>query len=168
MTATCNVLYGVNVFDTEDVLVSGGTYQGYNDAGVYIGGIRRTASVVEVTGTDTTQNNRGIIVEDSAENVDILVANNTTNGNDVGFNPTGIFLHNADGIVLSGNVANGNSGPGIWLDSASDNNRLVDNQAGGNGGLQGGAPADLQNDGVGNCGSGNVFGTMQGNPFGAC
>lgn len=168
LRATCDVLYGVNVFDTDDVLVSGGTYEGYNDAGVYVGGIRRTASVVEVTETTSTGNNRGIIIEDSAENVDILVANNTTNGNDVGFNPTGIFVHNADGVEISGNVANGNTGPGIWLDSASDGNVLLDNQASGNGGPQDSEPADLQNDGFGNCGNGNAFGTEQGNPLGAC
>jgi parallel beta-helix repeat protein len=168
LKATCDVLYGVNVFNTGDVLVKGGTYEGYTDAGVYVGGIRRDGSVVEVTGTDSTRNNRGIIIEDSAENVDILVANNTTNGNDNGFNPTGIFLHNAQGVVLSGNVANANAAPGIWLDGTSANNVLLDNQASGNGGPQGLEPADLQNDGVGNCGSGNAFGTTQGNLLGAC
>jgi parallel beta-helix repeat protein len=168
MEASCDVLYGVNVFDTEDILVTGGTYEGYNDAGVYIGGIRRDGTVVEVTETDTTRNNRGIIIEDSAENVDILVANNDTSGNDNGFNPTGIFLHNAQGIVVADNVANGNTGPGIWLDSTSDNNRILNNQASGNGGPQDAAPADLQNDGTGNCGAGNSFGTTAGNPLGVC
>jgi parallel beta-helix repeat protein len=168
LEATCDVLYGVNVFDTDDVLVSGGRYEGYNDAGVYVGGIRRTASVVEVSETTSTGNNRGIIIEDSAENVDIRVADNTTNGNDIGFSPTGIFIHNADGVELSGNVANGNTGPGLWLDSTSDGNVLRDNQASGNGGPQDSEPADLQNDGVGNCGSGNAFGAEQGNPLGAC
>jgi parallel beta-helix repeat protein len=100
--------------------------------------------------------------------VSILVANNTTSGNDAGFEPAGIFLHNAQGVVLSGNVANANLGPGIWLDSASSDNRLLGNQASGNGGLDGGAPADLQNDGAGNCGADNAFGTSQGNPLGAC
>jgi parallel beta-helix repeat protein len=168
MESSCGVLYGVNVFDTESISVKGGTYRGYNDAGVYIGGIRRDGTVVQVTETDTTQSNRGIIIEDSAENVDILVANNVTNANDNGFNPTGIFLHNAQGVVIADNVANGNTGPGIWLDSTSDNNRLLDNVATGNGGPQDAAPADLQNDGVGNCGSGNTFGTTAGNPLGAC
>jgi parallel beta-helix repeat protein len=168
LKATCDVLYGLNVFDTEGVSVSGGTYSGYNDAGVYVGGIRRDGTVIEVAETDATRNKRGIIIEDSAQDVEILVSDNTTSGNDAGFEPAGIFLHNAQGVVLSGNVANANTGPGIWLDSASHDNRLLQNQASGNGGLEGGAPADLQNEGVGNCGSANAFGTFQGNPLGAC
>ena len=168
LKATCSVLYGVNVFDTADVLVTGGTYEGYGDAGVYVGGIRRDGSAVAVTETHTTRNNRGIIIEDSAEDVAFLVANNTASGNDNGFNPTGIFLHNAQGVVLSGNVANANAAPGIWLDATSNDNVLLDNQASGNGGLQGEEPADLQNEGAGNCGSGNAFGISQGNPLGAC
>jgi parallel beta-helix repeat protein len=169
VVASCEVLYGVNVFDSGDVLVTGGTYKGYDDAGIYVGSINRSDSVVEVIENRSTRSNRGVIIEDSAENAGILVANNETDRNDNGFSPTGIFLHNADGVVISGNRAQGNSYAGIHLDASSDDNRVVENVATGNGvGSAGEMPADFVNEGVGNCGNGNAFGSVAGNPLGAC
>lgn len=168
VASSCDVLYGVNVFDSGDVLITGGRYTGYDDAGIYVGGINRSGSAIEVTENRSTRNNRGIIIEDSAENAGILVADNTTNANDNGHTPAGIFLHNADGVVLAGNAAIDNSAAGIWLDATSDENRLVDNVASNNGVAGGEVAADLQNDGAGNCGSGNSFGTVAGNELGAC
>ncbi len=165
----CGVKYGVNVFDTGDVLVDESDFKGYDDAGVYVGGIRNPEHVVEVTDNTAKENNRGILIEDSAGNGGILVANNETNANTNGFTPTGIFLHNADGVVISGNVTDSNPYAGIHLDVTSDDNRVLDNRASGNGtSAQGGTGADLFNEGIGNCGSGNTFGTVAGNPLGAC
>jgi parallel beta-helix repeat protein len=165
----CGVKYGVNVFDTDDVLVTGGTYKGYDDAGVYVGGIDDPGTVVEVTENSASENNRGILIEDSAGHAGILVANNTTNANTNGFTPSGIFLHNADGVVIADNVANGNPYAGIHLDVTSDDNRVLDNTASGNGtGAQGGDGVDFLNEGTGNCGNGNAFGTVGGNPLGVC
>lgn len=168
VTASCDVLYGVNVFDSGDVLITGGTYKGYDDAGIYVGSINRATSTIQVTENLSTRNNRGIIIEDSAENGGILVADNTTNVNDNGHTPSGIFLHNADRVVLTGNSAIDNISAGIWIDTTSDDNRLIDNVASNNGVTGGEVAADLQNDGVRNCGSGNAFGTQAGNPLGAC
>jgi parallel beta-helix repeat protein len=168
VVASCDVLYGINVFDSGDVRITGGRYSGYDDAGIYVGSINRAASTIEVTENFSTRNNRGIIIEDSADNGGILVADNTTNANDNGHTPSGIFLHNADSVVLAGNAAVDNSSAGIWLDTTSDDNRLIDNVASNNGVLGGEVAADLQNDGVGNCGGGNAFGTQAGNPLGAC
>ena len=165
----CGVKYGVNVFDTGDVLVTRGQYKGYDDAGVYVGGIGNPETTVQVTENLATENNRGILIEDSSGNAGILVANNTTKANTNGFTPSGIFLHNADGVVIADNASDNNPYAGVHLDVTSDDNRLIDNSASGNGvGAQGGTGADLLNEGVGNCGSGNVFGTQAGNPLGAC
>jgi parallel beta-helix repeat protein len=165
----CGVKYGVNVFDTGDVLVDESKFEGYDDAGVYVGAIRNPEHVVQVTDNVATENNRGILIEDSAGNGGIQVASNTTNSNTNGFTPTGIFLHNADGVVINDNTATGNPYAGIHLDVTSDDNRLLDNTATGNAaGAQGGTGADLLNEGAGNCGAGNVFGTTAGNPLGAC
>jgi parallel beta-helix repeat protein len=165
----CGVNYGVNVFDTGDVLVTDGRYQGYDDAGVYVGGIDNPQTTVDVTGNVATENNRGILIEDSRGNAGIRVADNTTNSNGNGFTPSGIFLHNADEVVISGNRTDTNPYAGIHLDLTSDANRILENQASGNGtSAQGGAGADLVNEGSGNCGSGNAFGTQAGNPLGAC
>lgn len=166
----CGVKYGVNVFDTGDVLVDESRFEGYDDAGVYVGAIRDPSHIVQVTDNITTENNRGILIEDSSGNGGIQIASNTTNSSSADFfNPTGIFLRNADGVLINDNVANDNPFAGIWLDQTSDGNRLLNNVAQGNAtGAQSGVGADLQNDGQGNCGSGNTFGSTAGNPLGIC
>lgn len=169
MQDKCGVKYGVNVFDTADTLVEDGVFKGYDDAGVYIGGIRDPGTVVEVIGNKAKENNRGILIEDSGQNGGILVANNVTDANGNGFTPSGIFLHNSDGVVISSNDANNNPYAGIHLDVTSDDNRVLGNAATGNGvGAQGGTGADLLNEGQNNCGSDNTFGTTAGNPLGFC
>ena len=169
MQDECGVKYGVNVFDTGDVLVDESRFKGYDDAGVYVGGIRNPAHIVQVTDNVATENNRGILIEDSAGNGGIQVASNTTDSNTNGFTPTGIFLRNTDGVVINDNSATGNPYAGIHLDVTSDDNRVLNNTATGNAtGAQGGAAADLLNEGAGNCGSGNTFGSTAGNPLGIC
>ncbi|MGI8461672.1 MAG: right-handed parallel beta-helix repeat-containing protein [Solirubrobacterales bacterium] len=165
----CGVQYGVNVFDTGDVLIDENEMKGYDDAGVYVGGIRDPNTVVEVTDNVAEQNNRGILIEDSFGNAGILVSNNTASGQDNGFTPVGVFLFNSDGVVVAGNTTDSNAFAGVWADQNSDDNRIIDNTASGNGTTaQGGPGADLVNDGQRNCGSGNSFGTTMGNPLGAC
>jgi parallel beta-helix repeat protein len=68
---------------------------------------------------------------------------------------TGIALADADGIVVRGNVTRGNGDYGIHLSDhiggGSDDNRLFDNVASGNG------VSEFGDDGSGNCGGGNSF-----------
>ena len=166
---TCGVLYGVNVFDTGDVLVADSRFEGYDDAGVYVGGIRSPEDAIEVTGNTATEGNTGVLIEDSESHGGIVVSGNATNANEAGFTPRGIFIRNSDDVVISDNVADGNSFAGLWLDATSDDNRVLNNQGSGNGlNAQAEPGADLINDGAGNCGSGNAFGTSQGNPLAAC
>ncbi len=152
------------------MLVTEGRYKGYDDAGIYVGGINNPQTVVSghrerpprrttaASSSRTRRATRGSWSRTTRRTP-------TTNG----FTPSGIFLHNADGVVISGNSSDQNPYAGIHLDVTSDDNRVLDNTASGNGvGAQGGEGADLQNEGAGNCGHGNVFGTVGGNPLGAC
>ena len=165
----CGAQYGVNLFDSGDLVITGNEFKGYDDAGVYIGAIQDPNHSVEVTDNVAKKNNHGILIEDSFGNAGITVADNVANGNDIGFTPSGIFLHNSDGVLVENNVTNANSWGGIVPDMNSDFNRLIGNQASGNGTTaQGGPGADLINDGQGNCGTDNSFGTQIGNPLVAC
>jgi parallel beta-helix repeat protein len=146
--------YGINVYDTGRVVLAGNRAADFSDAGLYVGTIND--GPVLVIGNLTLDNNRGILVEESYGTV--RVRDNVSRSNDLsGESPTtaGIALSDADEIVLRNNVANNNGDYGIHLGdhggSSSDDNRLYDNSAAGNG------TADFQDDGTGNCGSGNSF-----------
>ena len=148
---TCDAEYGINVFDSEAVDVSGNRGQGFSDSAIYVGGITHTnRGPVRVNGNSVHGNNRGIIVEDSAGGSVRLVENtahdNKTAGEGV---PSGIFLHNSDGIFLRGNRTYRNGVYGIHLDPNSDRNRLFENIAVANPG------AGFFDEGNGNCGARN-------------
>jgi parallel beta-helix repeat protein len=79
---------------------------------------------------------------------------------------SGIFLHNSDKVRMRDNTIRNNGAFGINIDPNSDNNRLFDN-------VVHSQWTDLENDGSGNCGSGNTFGSVGdpnvgGNPLGSC
>jgi parallel beta-helix repeat protein len=146
--------YGINVYGTGRVLLAGNRARDFSDAGLYIGSIDQ--GPVTVINNVTVSNNRGILVEESSGTV--TVRDNLSRSNDLpGESPTtaGIALADADEIVVTDNVANGNGDYGIHLadhgGSGSDDNSLFRNVATGNG------TANFQDDGTGNCGAGNSF-----------
>jgi parallel beta-helix repeat protein len=147
--------YGINVYGGGRIVLAGNRATGFFDAGIYVGSISDGPILVE--NNRTPGNNRGILIEESAPGT-VVVRGNTSNGNSLAgesATPTGIALADADGIVVRANVTRGNGDYGIHLSehlgSGSDDNRLFDNVASGNG------VSDFQNDGNGNCGSGNSF-----------
>jgi parallel beta-helix repeat protein len=154
--------YGINVFDSGDMRVTGSVLTGYLDAGVYVGGIRDPGTSIEVIGNSAKRGNHGVLIEDSLPEPVINVTDNTVTGNTVGPTSSGVYIRNSDGVVIERNASTGNGFAGIWLDQNSDFNELRGNTASGSG------TADLQNDGGGNCGSQNSFGTEAGAPLGFC
>lgn len=158
--------YGINVFNSGQVEVSNNLVTGgFSDAGIYIGGIVDTGSgQLRVVSNSSYGNHQGVIVEDSGFDGIVVLAhnslhNNTANG--VEGSRSGIFLHNSDKVRMRNNTVRNNGDFGINLDPNSDNNRLFDNTVTSN-------PTDLENDGSANCGSGNTFGSVSGNPLGSC
>jgi parallel beta-helix repeat protein len=143
--------YGVNLFQTGPLQVVGNTATGFDDAGVYVGGIIDTGDgALQVEGNEVYNSNRGIIVEDSFD-VSIVVRFNILHDNAT----SGIHLTNSDGIFVRYNTAKHNGTYGIDLDSNSDDNSVVHNTARGN-------TFDLANAGQGNCFKKNTYDTSQG------
>jgi nitrous oxidase accessory protein len=157
--------YGINIFDSGNIVLRGNRmFGGFTDAGIYVGGIVDTsAGPLLVVGNNSYGNNRGIILEDSF-GVDMRVRDNRTHDNTIGGEgvATGIYVHNSDDLVLTGNRAIDNGDFGIHVDPNSDDNVLRDNVARGSG------TVDLKNDGNGTCGSGNSFETTAGTPLVPC
>lgn len=154
--------YGINVFDTGDVTVSGSTFFGYLDAGVYVGGIRDPGASVIVRRNLVRDNNHGILIEDSLAEPEIAVTENEAARNDAGPSSAGVYIRRSDGVLIEENVSANSGFAGFWLDSDSDVNVLRANAASGSG------TADLQNDGEGNCGSANLFPTQAGTALAPC
>jgi hypothetical protein len=151
---TCGrALYGVNVFGKGAIRIIGNDARGFLDAGYYVGSIGSTGKRALVIRNNTASaNNRGAIVEDSA-GVDIRVIGNVLDGNTIDGEgiPSGIFVHNSDGMLFKGNRTRGNGVYGIHVDSESDDNAFRRNASSGNG------TANYFDEGTGNCGSGNSF-----------
>ena len=151
---TCGqALYGVNVYGRGAIRITDNHARGYLDAGYYVGSIGSTGKRALVIKDNTASgNNRGAIVEDSS-GVDIRVIDNVFDRNTIGGEgiPSGIFIHNSDGMLFAGNVTRDNGIYGIHADAESDDNLIRDNQSSGNG------TADFFDEGTGNCGSGNSF-----------
>jgi parallel beta-helix repeat protein len=148
---TCDAEYGINVFGSGAVDVSSNRGHGFSDSAIYVGGITDTGdSALRVNGNTVYGNNRGIIVEDSLGGRVRLVENiahdNKTAGEGA---PSGIFLHNSDGVFLRGNQTYRNKLYGIHLDPNSDQNHLTENASFGNPG------GDFFDEGTGNCGARN-------------
>jgi nitrous oxidase accessory protein NosD len=155
----CDADYGINVYRGEAIHVLDNRGSGFDDSGIYIGGIVSTGGgALLVSGNHMRGNNRGVIVEDSVESTDIKVLDNTLSENDIPpgeGTPSGIFVHNSDGVRFARNRLDGNGdgseGYGIQLDSNSDGNRLFGNRARGN------DTRNLLDEGSGNCGAANSF-----------
>lgn len=136
--------YGINVYQSTRVTLTRNQAFGFNDAGIYVGGIAANGRV-NVKNNTCNANTRGIIVEDSAPTV-IAQHNHTAN------NGTGIFLHNSDGSQIRRNTVGANTSVGIELDAGSDNNRVSGNEISG-------SPTDVLDSGTGNCWRGNSYTT---------
>ncbi len=164
---SCGAEYGVNVYRSGAIQIVNSRARGFDDAGFYVGTIVDTnGDPLRVRNNESHGNNRGVIVEDSDATIpaiDIRVTQNNTHDNFIPpgeGSPSGIFLHNSDGVLISGNTADDNGdaseGYGIHLDANSDSNTLTGNSAHGN------LTFDLFNEGLNNCGAGNSFGTASG------
>lgn len=160
---TCEAEYGINVFGTGPVLIDDSRARGFSDAGFYVGGISSTpGGTIRVLDSAAVRNNRGVIVEDTAAGHVAVGRNLLARNGAAGHGPpTGIWLHNADGVRIFENAVDDNGEYGIHLDPSSDQNRLLGNEARGN-------PVDLLNEGAGNCGSDNVFDRTEGEPLAPC
>ena len=150
---TCDAEYGINVFGTGPIeLLHNEARGGFSDAGIYVGGITDTRSgALRVKGNISYGNNRGIIVEDSS-GVDLRVTANRLFSNTIPAGegePSGLFLHRSDGILIFANSIHDNGQYGIHLDDGSENNLLFDNAVSSN-------PIDFLAESSGNCGAGNT------------
>jgi parallel beta-helix repeat protein len=156
---TCDAEYGINVFGSSRIDVVGNRGSGFGDSVIYIGGIHSTGSgVLRVNRNEAFGSNRGIIVEDSAGG-DLRFKDNRVHGNRIAGEgtPSGIFVHNSDGVLFSGNTIHDNGQYGVHIDPDSDHNRLFGNTVSRNPG------ANFLNEGSGNCGARN-----HPNPFPPC
>ncbi len=156
--------YGISVFSSGPVQVLRNHTSGFTDSGIYIGAISDTGNgTLRVEDNHSWANSRGVIVEDSSGS--IAVAGNTLHHNRrvgvEGSTNAGLFLHNSDGVRIIGNAIAGDDENGIWLDPASEHNRVVDNTISGN-------ADDLHNDGSANCFTGNSYSTSTGDVGTAC
>jgi parallel beta-helix repeat protein len=158
--------YGINVFDSGPVQVTGNRAAGgFSDAGIYIGQITDTGSgTLRVLDNETFLNHQGIIIENSAGGR-IQVAHNEVHDNKTAGVETeeasGIFIHHSDGVAIRSNSVESNGDIGVNIDADSDHNRLINNLITNN-------PLDVNNQGTSNCGSGNNIGTKAGNPLPPC
>ena len=156
---TCDAEYGINVFGSRKIDVVDNRGSGFSDSVIYIGGISTTGNgTLRVNHNEAFGSNRGIIVENSAGG-DLRFKGNRVHGNrSTGEGvPSGIFVHNSDGVLFSGNSVHDNGQYGVHIDSNSDHNRFLDNTVSRNPG------GNFFDEGSGNCGSGN-----HPNPFPSC
>jgi parallel beta-helix repeat protein len=159
---TCDAEYGINVFQSGEIELANNRASGFSDAGIYVGAIDNTRNgQLYLRANVARANNKGIIVEDSAGG-SIALRRNDVRGNRAPGEgtPTGIWIHDSDGVILNSNSVTGNGEYGLHLTAGSDSNVLYDNVIRRN-------PTNLLDEGSGNCGSGNRIGEA-GNVFPAC
>jgi parallel beta-helix repeat protein len=141
--------YGVNVYRSERITVEGVNAKGFLDAGVYIGAIESTGNgELVVEDNETFGNNMGIIIEEVEPEADVQVRNNNTHDNS-----KGIYVNVSEDVRFLGNQIADNA-LGIHIDPDSHDNVFNDNTLSGN-------DDDLDDEGTGNCGTGNspeIFG----------
>jgi parallel beta-helix repeat protein len=156
---TCDAEYGINVFGSRQIDVVDNRASGFSDSAIYVGGISTTGGgVLRVNRNEAFGSNRGIIVENSAGG-DLRFKDNEIHDNRSAGEgePSGIFVHNSDGVLFSGNRVRNNGRYGVHIDANSDSNRFFGNTVSGN------PDGNIFDQGSGNCGSGN-----HPNPFPAC
>lgn len=156
---TCDAEYGINVFGSRKIDVVGNRGSGFSDSAIYVGGVTTTGNgVLRVNRNEAFGNNRGIIVENSAGG-DLRFKDNRIHGNRSAGEgtPSGIFVHNSDGVLFSGNTIHDNGTYGVHIDPGSDGNRFFGNTVSRNPG------ANFLDEGSGNCGARN-----HPNPFPPC
>ncbi len=143
--------YGINVFGGGSIAVVANSTAGFDDAGIYIGGITSTPfGPLAVRNNESFGNTRGVIVEDSVGGT-ILVGENRVDGNDT----TGIWLNNTRGVRVGRNTVTDSGTSGIETDPQSTGNLIRSNTVSGN-------PVDLVNGGNPNCWIDNIYDTSQG------
>ncbi|MDX6638974.1 MAG: hypothetical protein QOJ01_2485 [Solirubrobacterales bacterium] len=154
---TCDAQYGISAFSTGPVKVTHNFGKGFDDSAIYIGTILDTlGGTLLVADNRTVHNSRGIIIEDSPKKTDIVVRKNVMNRNTLPGDEgpsDGLYLHNSQGIDVIDNTADRNGNAGFHADLNSGKNRFVDNVARHNGSK----PFVDDDEGAGNCGSGNSF-----------
>jgi nitrous oxidase accessory protein NosD len=148
--------YGINLFQTGAIeLFANRTFGGFEDAGIYVGGISDTGSGrLLVEDNESFGNNRGIIIEDVSPAARVLVSGNFAHDNAIGgvaSTPTGIFLHNSVGSRFVGNRTMDNGDYGVHADPGSDDNVFLRNTSRRN------PEGNFVDEGSGNCGSRNSF-----------
>jgi len=152
---TCDALYGINVYNTGPIEIRRSRALGFDDAGFYIGEITSTGGgAIRLRGSQSHQNHRGLIVENSSGG-SIRVIRNQFHANTVpvGFSPpTGVLINNSDGVLVEANTMSANGMFGLHIGPGSDGNVIERNSLFSN-------PVDIENQGTGNCGSGNEFTT---------
>jgi parallel beta-helix repeat protein len=155
---TCDALYGINVYNTGPIVIRRSRALGFDDAGFYIGEIASTGSgAIRLRESQSHQNHRGLIVENSSGGA-IRVIRNQFHANTVpvGFSPpTGVLINNSDGVLVEANTMSANGMFGLHIGPGSDGNMIERNSLFSN-------PVDIENQGSGNCGSGNEFTTGDG------
>jgi parallel beta-helix repeat protein len=150
---TCSAQYGINVYQSGPISITGNRATGYTDGGIYVGGVTDTlGATLLVQDNEAYDNNKGIIIEESAGGDIRIVGNDVHDNARAGLGEMiGIFVHTSKGVLVAGNSVTANGNIGIYLADANDNvlndNRVSDN------------PTDLLDAGAGNCGSGNTFST---------
>lgn len=158
---TCDAQYGINIFDTGSMVVTGSLARGFSDAGIYVGAIAE--GPVSATKNETRGSNVGVIVEDSAPGTVSVIGNDVHDNTAPGEGePTGILLRGSDGELVQGNTVRDNGTYGIYLDGNSDGNRIFDNAVSGSGTL------DALDKGSGNCWNGTTAATRQPDPLPVC
>jgi len=145
--------YGINVYKSGSIVMKNNVTSGFSDAGLYIGAITSTPSgPMVIQGNQTFDNDRGIIIEDSAGGT-IQANHNNVHDNAT----TGIWLHNSDGVLIRGNTVTNDGADGIEVDPTSDGNTITLNTVSGH-------TYDLANEGgTGNCFLSNTYTTSFGN-----
>lgn len=150
---TCvDVEYGINIFQGTNMRIRNNRVEdpvGFGDAAIYIGGTPPDADLRVERNTLIGPNDRGIIVEDSLDNLGRPIAVRVRK-NVITDAKTGIFVFGSVGAEILNNVITGGTAAGIEVTVNSSDNQFVGNR------LSGNAP-DVVDNGTDNCWRNNHF-----------
>jgi parallel beta-helix repeat protein len=154
--------YGISVFNSGPIKVLDNTAFGFDDSGIYIGGIVNTGDgTLMVRGNRSRDSMQGIIVENSSGTIAVVDNRVRHNLRDGPLANAGIYVRNSDGVRIRDNAITNNGADGIVLDPTSDLNRVIGNTLANH-------DVDLRNQGSGNCFTGNTFATSEGDVSDPC